>query len=183
MALVRILWIVSMCHGSYRMLLADDAVSCEDVDAVQHQAEAHIDQAGMPGMDLGTTAKGRAGILHAVLAKGSFEVLSIRSAYTPMEQQAAVYKFNNKHSNVDHTIFQTFRRVERIGQTETVQWTILHVKSSYYHAALHKMSLKYIEQLVMESRLPSHVTYPVLQHVLANEILKQMVAFRLNPYA
>ncbi|KAH8878519.1 hypothetical protein GQ53DRAFT_102610 [Thozetella sp. PMI_491] len=81
------------------------------------------------------------------------------------------------------TIFQTFGRLERIGQRKKVQWTILHVRSTYYDVALHKMNLKMVEQLVLEARLPAHVTHPVLQRVLGHEILRSLASLPFNHYA
>ncbi len=45
------------------------------------------------------------------------------------------------------------------------------------------MNMKFVEQLILEARLPPHVTHPVLQHVLGNEILRMMVALPFNTYS
>ena len=77
---------------------------------------------------------------------------------------------------------QTTGRISRLGQTEPVTWIHVHVRRTYYDVALHKMNLKFVEQLILESRIPGHIKHPVLQRVIGHEILRTMVALPFNTY-
>ncbi len=81
------------------------------------------------------------------------------------------------------TEWQAIGRIWRYGQEKDVEIVYIHTAGTYMDVIADKSNIKYIEQMRNECAMPAYLTHPVLQRVVAGQILSEYLGWGYNLYA
>ncbi|KAK8037865.1 hypothetical protein PG991_001211 [Apiospora marii] len=81
------------------------------------------------------------------------------------------------------SLIQIMGRIDRVGQEDSVTWTILRVNGSYYDIQENKMCQKFAEVLRNEGHMPKYLASANLQRIVAYEQIRVMLSQPFNRYS